>query len=310
MPNRHSSGNQKYRYGFNGMEADDEVKGNGNSYTTEFRQYDSRIGRWLSLDPITHHHFSPYSSFDNNPILIKDPSGADGEEPKPTRTNKFLSPAGRVKAPKHKELSERQIDRNRKNYLLGRGKYGKRQEGDLDYQTRYDQGRDLVQKGKLRTGQFERLYKENDWEEYDPANWTGDVKSAVFDHYSDMMDNLDIAAGMILIVAAPIILPYAIPLIIEGGIAAAPYLQQAATFVGRTSLQAARTYNSQIGMKGGYMNAVGNIGSQYIANGDITKTNVLGVVTAAFTTNNTSFTNRMILGAAGSGGLVSLTLDG
>jgi RHS repeat-associated protein len=40
-----------YSYGFNGMETDKEVSGTGNSYTTQFRQYDPRIGRWLSLDP-------------------------------------------------------------------------------------------------------------------------------------------------------------------------------------------------------------------------------------------------------------------
>jgi len=38
------SGEGGYRYAFNGMEKDDEVKGSGNSYTTEFRQYDSRLG--------------------------------------------------------------------------------------------------------------------------------------------------------------------------------------------------------------------------------------------------------------------------
>ncbi len=82
MDNR--SGNEEgYRYGFNGMEKDDEVKGNGNSYTTEFRQYDPRLGRWLSLDPVTHHHFSPYSAFDNNPIYWADPSGADAIKPPP-----------------------------------------------------------------------------------------------------------------------------------------------------------------------------------------------------------------------------------
>ena len=42
-----------YRYGFNGMEKDDEWKGSGNIYTTEFRQYDPRLGRWGSTDPMT-----------------------------------------------------------------------------------------------------------------------------------------------------------------------------------------------------------------------------------------------------------------
>jgi RHS repeat-associated protein len=64
-----------YSRGFNGMLKDDEVKGSGNSYTTKFRQYDSRLGRWLSTDPVTQHRFSPYSAFDNNPIFYVDPNG-------------------------------------------------------------------------------------------------------------------------------------------------------------------------------------------------------------------------------------------
>src|SRR5690606_36422730 len=42
-----------YRYGFNGMEKDNEVKGKGNSYDFGARMYDSRLGRWLSIDPLT-----------------------------------------------------------------------------------------------------------------------------------------------------------------------------------------------------------------------------------------------------------------
>lgn len=72
-----------YRYGMNGMEKDDEVKGAGNSYTSEFRQYDPRIGRWLTLDPlmVDFPHQSPYVAFDNNPIYYKDPLGASAEGP-------------------------------------------------------------------------------------------------------------------------------------------------------------------------------------------------------------------------------------
>jgi RHS repeat-associated protein len=81
MPNRHGVVNESHRYGFNGMEQDAEVKGEGNSYTTEFRQYDPRIGRWLSLDPLTASFpwQSPYVAFDNNPVLLKDPKGLAAE---------------------------------------------------------------------------------------------------------------------------------------------------------------------------------------------------------------------------------------
>ncbi len=77
MPGRIKQGADKYRYGFNGMEKDDEVKGEGNSYTTHYRNYDSRIGRWLSVDPRYKKYpsFSPYSGSGNNPILIIDLDG-------------------------------------------------------------------------------------------------------------------------------------------------------------------------------------------------------------------------------------------
>ncbi|MCB0712126.1 MAG: hypothetical protein KDD67_07335 [Ignavibacteriae bacterium] len=44
-----------YRYGFNGMETDPEVKGeSGEHCMTYFRQYDPRVGRWWSNDPVVH----------------------------------------------------------------------------------------------------------------------------------------------------------------------------------------------------------------------------------------------------------------
>jgi len=70
-----------YRYGFNGMEKDDQIKGKGNSYTTEFRQYDPRLGEWLTIDPLFKEFpwQSPYVAFDNNPIYYKDPKGLAAE---------------------------------------------------------------------------------------------------------------------------------------------------------------------------------------------------------------------------------------
>jgi RHS repeat-associated protein len=75
MPGR--NGGEDYRYAFNGMEHDPEVSGDGNSYTTEFRAYDSRLGRWKILDPLMAKfpHQSPYVAYDNNPIYYTDPTG-------------------------------------------------------------------------------------------------------------------------------------------------------------------------------------------------------------------------------------------
>lgn len=69
------------------MEMDNEPKGNGNSYTTEFRQYDPRLGRWLSLDRLMRKYpsMSPYTAFNNNPISYTDPLGLEGEPVLPTK---------------------------------------------------------------------------------------------------------------------------------------------------------------------------------------------------------------------------------
>jgi RHS repeat-associated protein len=66
-----------YRFSFNGMEKDDEVKGVGNSLDFGARIYDPRLGRWLSLDPIAQKYpfASPYNFALNTPIQAKDPDG-------------------------------------------------------------------------------------------------------------------------------------------------------------------------------------------------------------------------------------------
>ncbi|MEY3499424.1 MAG: hypothetical protein RL308_1093 [Bacteroidota bacterium] len=80
MPGR-STNSGTYKFGYNGMEMDNEVSGNGNSYTTEFRQYDPRLGRWKSLDPLMAQFpwMSPYVAFDNNPIYYTDPYGLESK---------------------------------------------------------------------------------------------------------------------------------------------------------------------------------------------------------------------------------------
>ena len=59
------------------MEKDDELEGSGNSYDFGARIYDSRIGRWLSIDRYSHLYpdQSDYSYALNNPIKFKDNDG-------------------------------------------------------------------------------------------------------------------------------------------------------------------------------------------------------------------------------------------
>ncbi|PZR02301.1 MAG: hypothetical protein DI539_27775, partial [Flavobacterium psychrophilum] len=64
-----------YRFGFNGQEMSNEIKGFGNSYTAQFWEYDSRVGRRWNLDPRPTVGLSPYATFNNNPISFSDPLG-------------------------------------------------------------------------------------------------------------------------------------------------------------------------------------------------------------------------------------------
>jgi len=77
MVGRSWQAGSEYRYGFNSMEKDDELKGNGNSYDFGARIYDPRLGRFLSMDPEMRLYagLSPYHFVRNNPILRIDPTG-------------------------------------------------------------------------------------------------------------------------------------------------------------------------------------------------------------------------------------------
>jgi RHS repeat-associated protein len=64
-----------YRYGYNGMEEEDNQKGEGNALNTYYRLYDPRLGLWLGIDPVVNASESPYVSMGGNPVLMSDPDG-------------------------------------------------------------------------------------------------------------------------------------------------------------------------------------------------------------------------------------------
>jgi RHS repeat-associated protein len=76
MPGRkYNVGSGAYRYGFNGKENDKDISEGDLDFGA--RIYDNRLGRWLSVDPLSGDFsgFSPYNSMANNPILFIDPDG-------------------------------------------------------------------------------------------------------------------------------------------------------------------------------------------------------------------------------------------
>jgi RHS repeat-associated protein len=79
MPGRKYNAGE-YRFGFNGQEKDDEIAGvTGSHLDFGARIYDSRIGRWLAVDPLSKKYpwMSPFNFAANNPILFVDTDGRE-----------------------------------------------------------------------------------------------------------------------------------------------------------------------------------------------------------------------------------------
>ena len=81
MPGRkYTAPSSTYRYGFNGKEEDDEVKGDGNQQDYGMRIYDPRLGRFLSVDPLSKKfpELSVFQFSSDNPIQNIDIDGMEG----------------------------------------------------------------------------------------------------------------------------------------------------------------------------------------------------------------------------------------
>jgi RHS repeat-associated protein len=89
MPGRKYQAGSGYRYGFNGKENDNEVKGEGNQQDYGMRIYDPRLGRFLSVDPLTSSYpwNSTYAFAENDVIRCSDLDGAERD----VRTTSFYS---------------------------------------------------------------------------------------------------------------------------------------------------------------------------------------------------------------------------
>ena len=78
MPGREYS-DTSYRFGFNGKEDDNDLKGIGNSIDYTKRIYDPRLGRFLSVDPLFSKYpwYTPYQFAGNKPIWAADLDGLE-----------------------------------------------------------------------------------------------------------------------------------------------------------------------------------------------------------------------------------------
>ncbi|MGB0871158.1 MAG: RHS repeat-associated core domain-containing protein, partial [Flavobacteriales bacterium] len=72
----------EYRYGFQGQEKDDEIKGEGNSVNYKYRMHDPRIGRFFAVDPLApeYPHNSPYAFSENRVIASVELEGLEAHD--------------------------------------------------------------------------------------------------------------------------------------------------------------------------------------------------------------------------------------
>jgi len=104
VPNRHGSSNS-YRYGFQGQEKDDEIKGEGNSLNYTFRMHDPRVGRFFAVDPLFKEYpwNSPYAFSENRLIDGAELEGLEvysvGKEWSVAGVFSYSSGSGRVYSP-------------------------------------------------------------------------------------------------------------------------------------------------------------------------------------------------------------------
>jgi RHS repeat-associated protein len=92
MPGRkYQAAGGLYRYGFNGKENHNEVKGEGNQQDYGMRIYDPRLVKFLSIDPITKSYpwYTPYQFAGNKPIWCID---LDGLEDIPATGSNYPQP--------------------------------------------------------------------------------------------------------------------------------------------------------------------------------------------------------------------------
>jgi len=77
-----------YAYGFNGKMVDKEVKSEGNQQDYGLRIYDTRLGKFLSVDPLSREYpwNSTYAFAENDPINFIDLDGAEKAKTKQSTT--------------------------------------------------------------------------------------------------------------------------------------------------------------------------------------------------------------------------------
>jgi RHS repeat-associated protein len=137
LPGRHAQqASGDYRYGFQGQEGDDEVKGEGNSVNYKYRMHDPRVGRFFAIDPLSdaYPHNSPYAFSEN---VVINAVELEGLEKVHVYNVTFDGHGKRTSTYSHTYLNpDLTVDVNRANIYNSRGEISQVKFKDLDGTTR------------------------------------------------------------------------------------------------------------------------------------------------------------------------------
>jgi RHS repeat-associated protein len=128
LPNRHAN-TPDYRYGFQGQEMDDEIKGEGNSINYKFRMHDPRAGRFFATDPLAYNFpfYSPYQFAGNRVIDAIELEGAEQllvkRNAKGTTKLPLKTDLGYSEISKFNEEFRKGLDENRFIWMKGKQDY-------------------------------------------------------------------------------------------------------------------------------------------------------------------------------------------
>ena len=127
-----------YRYSFQGQEADDEIKGNGNSVNYKYRMHDPRVGRFFAVDPLAPKYpwYTPYQFSGNKVIHMIELEGLEEVDV----YTQWRDDQGTL----HKKYSHTYIDNNLKENINRYDTYNSK--GKVHYREFYGQttGRSYV----------------------------------------------------------------------------------------------------------------------------------------------------------------------
>jgi len=168
MPGRKFS-SDGYRYGFQGQEKDDELKGEGNSVNYKYRMHDTRIGRFFAVDPLAskYPHNSTYAFSENQVIDAVELEGLE----KVSVNNSGINP------------ESHENDDGTYSFSLGETKYDNVAMIEVDGVQYFDVG------SGIHKGQH-LFYDENGWRtgpavDDDPSMMSVEIWYYVFNHKFD-----------------------------------------------------------------------------------------------------------------------------